>query len=1277
MACPRGVTGLFGWSLILTAALVLLVPSTSAQSCIDIFSSTSATLSGFDDTVLLEINVEETTSSGTELYTLTWTDDCVDPPTITDESFNDYFTVNDTDDCMWVVTVNTALTGVPDYPSPQSQMSTEVMFTGFTTITGDCSVTLTHKIMDENTQKPTPEATTYTLDIPENLNTGYTIPEFNTSVHDQDGTEPNNQFSVSVNDGCPLESTLLTYTSGLNARPVEYKLREPLDFEVLKIITCDVTFEDKGTPPLTDTATITINVVDVNDEPPVFSYAYYYSEVSSVLNPGDPLDIYPDPIMATDGDTGINAIVTYALENANPDVDGLEYFSIKGNTGEVALIKDLDNDFLLNERVLFIVQASDGMLTAPAILDVTLPPVPTTTASTTIASTTPDTTCEPCTCPTYTTELLTDCPTTPTEATCTPCPTDTTMDCTCPVVTCPTTPTEGTCTPCPTETTVEYTCPEITCPTTPTEGTCTPCPTDTTMDCTCPVVTCPTTPTEGTCTPCPTDTTMDYTCPVVTCPTTPTEVTCTPCPSETTVEYTCPEITCPTTPTEGPTTTTIDPTVTWDPALPPLTFKKESYVGDIYASFSTVFDVEVENNEGYGVTYSLRGTGSEHFTIVGNSIGTISVNEADPPPVNTYEMEALAVITSTPTERATTRIVIHVLPQSFDEVAILSSIIRASVSEGEGQQELGTVTLSDSANIVCVKGAEPSNLKDLFTVEKESDRVWKLKKSGALDYEQTKEITLALQAYTGGGAPTDCNTFNEDIPAEFSKSEALAIITVTDTDDEAPVFSSGDLVAAYPTNEGLKRVVGPVVSVHADDKDTEDLKYSVAGENAAQFTVDEETGDVYGVEGLSCDSECVFSVTASDGTKQDQVNVKVLPLNTDHVFTFMMPNTALSAVDDKLQELSNEAGSQISKLYVSATKTTTRRGRTRYRRDTTTTLEVHVYSIKDGALMSREELNSALTDGSSGLQAETFNDAEVFEVEVVDTTGLTVAVGVLGALLGVVLIAGVGFFVYQKKKGKAAPSPVQPSPPINTLGQAYSNPSFSENNQVNLGSGSVGHKSNGSLNGYPGGSLNGYTSAEVHRHADHDSPPLHRSPLAQPSDNIPLRTRDTQPQGGLMRTNPSPPEYYGSSSPAPPPSFSSSTSPSYPIYAEIKKPKDSKKKIMDDTDDEDERRSTKFASVKDSPPPRRSNKQDDYDDDESDDVAYPGGKHEEPAEDEKKSVAFKVKVETKEIEAENMGPAQKKAEATKLMEANRKKLEEERDDEDDEEEEEEEESMKL
>lgn len=57
---------------------------------------------------------------------------------------------------------------------------------------------------------------------------------------------------------------------------------------------------------------------------------------------------------------------------------------------------------------------------------------------------------------------------------------------------------------------------------------------------------------------------------------------------------------------------------------------------------------------------------------------------------------------------------------------------------------------------------------------------------------------------------------------------------------------------------------------------------------------------------------------------------------------------------------------------------------------------------------------SALSDASSDIMAEAFNDAEVFEVEEVDTTGLKVAVGVLGALLGIGLIAGVGIFVYQK-----------------------------------------------------------------------------------------------------------------------------------------------------------------------------------------------------------------------------------------------------------------------
>lgn len=53
------------------------------------------------------------------------------------------------------------------------------------------------------------------------------------------------------------------------------------------------------------------------------------------------------------------------------------------------------------------------------------------------------------------------------------------------------------------------------------------------------------------------------------------------------------------------------------------------------------------------------------------------------------------------------------------------------------------------------------------------------------------------------------------------------------------------------------------------------MKYSVTGPDAAKFTVDEETGEVYVVKSLDCDPECEFSVTASDGDNDAQLNVKV------------------------------------------------------------------------------------------------------------------------------------------------------------------------------------------------------------------------------------------------------------------------------------------------------------------------------------------------------------------------------------------------------------------
>ncbi|KAK3861375.1 hypothetical protein Pcinc_032662 [Petrolisthes cinctipes] len=122
---------------------------------------------------------------------------------------------------------------------------------------------------------------------------------------------------------------------------------------------------DNGSPPLTTSTSISITVIDMPDEPPIFDYAYYYSEVTSPdvsFKPNEhypnlsfsspsyqvsstpnqhypnlsfsstshqasstPITIGPDPINAQDGDVEINSPITYTMTDAR--TDGEDNFS--------------------------------------------------------------------------------------------------------------------------------------------------------------------------------------------------------------------------------------------------------------------------------------------------------------------------------------------------------------------------------------------------------------------------------------------------------------------------------------------------------------------------------------------------------------------------------------------------------------------------------------------------------------------------------------------------------------------------------------------------------------------------------------------------------------------------------------------------------------------------------------------------------------------------------------------------------------------------------------
>ncbi|NXJ62285.1 PCD23 protein, partial [Rostratula benghalensis] len=91
---------------------------------------------------------------------------------------------------------------------------------------------------------------------------------------------------------------------------------------------------DHGTPSLNSTATVLITVLDVNDNPPVFSSTEYHIHVKESI----PVGSHITEVSASDHDVGTNAEITYAIISGNDR----GHFHLDGKTGSVDLMKTLD-----------------------------------------------------------------------------------------------------------------------------------------------------------------------------------------------------------------------------------------------------------------------------------------------------------------------------------------------------------------------------------------------------------------------------------------------------------------------------------------------------------------------------------------------------------------------------------------------------------------------------------------------------------------------------------------------------------------------------------------------------------------------------------------------------------------------------------------------------------------------------------------------------------------------------------------------------------------------
>uniref|UniRef100_UPI003AAA5CF7 protocadherin alpha-3-like n=1 Tax=Centroberyx gerrardi TaxID=166262 RepID=UPI003AAA5CF7 len=200
-------------------------------------------------------------------------------------------------------------------------------------------------ILDVNDNYPSFSAKSQTIDVAESILPGATFHVL--SAYDADvgkngistyKLNPNEYFSLAVHKGQSVSAELV--------------LQKALDREKQPVITLALTALDGGAPPKSSTSEIIINVLDINDNIPVFTKTLYKTSITENV----PLGTTVLTVTATDADEGPNREISYSLSSKDQD-HVLEIFEIDSETG-ILTVKGKIN-FETNPAFEIRVQASD------------------------------------------------------------------------------------------------------------------------------------------------------------------------------------------------------------------------------------------------------------------------------------------------------------------------------------------------------------------------------------------------------------------------------------------------------------------------------------------------------------------------------------------------------------------------------------------------------------------------------------------------------------------------------------------------------------------------------------------------------------------------------------------------------------------------------------------------------------------------------------------------------------------------------------------------------
>ncbi|XP_045650396.1 protocadherin gamma-A7 isoform X15 [Ursus americanus] len=221
-------------------------------------------------------------------------------------------------------------------------------------------------VADTNDNPPAFPQSSYSVYIPENNPRGASI--FSVTAHDPDSHE-NAQVTYSLSEDSLQGASLSSYVSINSDTGILYALHS-FDYEQFRDLQLRVTAHDSGDPPLSSNVSLSIYIVDQNDNTPEILYPTLPTDGSTGVELA-PRSAEPGylvtKVVAVDRDSGQNAWLSYRLLKASEP--GL--FAVGLHTGEVRTARALlDRDALKQSLVVAVQDHGQPPLSATVTLTV-------------------------------------------------------------------------------------------------------------------------------------------------------------------------------------------------------------------------------------------------------------------------------------------------------------------------------------------------------------------------------------------------------------------------------------------------------------------------------------------------------------------------------------------------------------------------------------------------------------------------------------------------------------------------------------------------------------------------------------------------------------------------------------------------------------------------------------------------------------------------------------------------------------------------------------------